>query len=185
LTRRGYLSSGASEGRMPNQFFDSAWYLRTYPDVANARVNPLAHYASSEAKEGRDPHPDFSGRWYLERARCLGSAPSNRMLSITTTLGSGASPQARRKVRRSRSSIRRQRPAGSNERTVRVACRRECPTAVRSLANAFHRNKRTSRHDSLAKRGSGERWLLPDRIGRTPSLAITAGSVSTSPTKHQ
>jgi GT2 family glycosyltransferase len=62
-----YLSSGASEGRMPNQFFDSAWYLRTYPDVANAGVNPLAHYASSEAKEGRDPHPDFSGRWYLEQ----------------------------------------------------------------------------------------------------------------------
>ena len=30
-----FLHYGAAEGRDPNRFFDSAWYLTHYPDVAN------------------------------------------------------------------------------------------------------------------------------------------------------
>jgi len=46
----------------------------------------------------------------MPRSKQLGAERQER-LSMTTALGSGASPQARRQVRRSRSSSRRQRPS--------------------------------------------------------------------------
>jgi hypothetical protein len=46
----------------------------------------------------------------IPRSKQLGAERQDR-LSMTTALGSGASPQARRQVRRSRSSNRRQRPS--------------------------------------------------------------------------
>ena len=58
----------------------------------------------------------------MPRAKQLGAERQER-LSMTTALGSGASPQARRQVRRSRSSNRRQRgQAGSNGRIIHRAC---------------------------------------------------------------
>ena len=48
-------------------FFDGDWYLRTYPDVAEAGVDPAQHYWSSGAAEGRDPGPYFSTRAYETR----------------------------------------------------------------------------------------------------------------------
>ncbi|MFC3124175.1 hypothetical protein ACFOD4_03810 [Pseudoroseomonas globiformis] len=42
------------------------WYLRTYPDVAQAGIDPLDHYVTHGAAEGRDPGPLFNTRWYLE-----------------------------------------------------------------------------------------------------------------------
>jgi hypothetical protein len=44
------------------------------------------------------------------KSKQLGAERQDR-LSMTTALGSGASPQARRQARRSRSSMRRQRPS--------------------------------------------------------------------------
>ncbi len=46
--------------------FDADWYLQTYPDVAQAGLNPLRHYLEHGAAEGRDPSPLFSTRWYLQ-----------------------------------------------------------------------------------------------------------------------
>jgi hypothetical protein len=46
-------------------FFDAAWYLAQYPDVAAAGVDPAEHYLQSGASEGRDPGPRFSTRGYL------------------------------------------------------------------------------------------------------------------------
>ena len=60
-----YLQHGWHEGRNPNEFFDSAWYLREHDDVAAAGINPLAHYTRHGALEGRDPHPEFSTNWYV------------------------------------------------------------------------------------------------------------------------
>lgn len=37
------------------QFFDSLWYIRCYPDVAAAGVDPLQHYLTFGKKEGRWP----------------------------------------------------------------------------------------------------------------------------------
>ena len=57
--RRAYRTITASG------LFDAAWYLAQNPDVAAAKINPLAHYLSSGAHEGRDPHPDFDTSFYL------------------------------------------------------------------------------------------------------------------------
>jgi hypothetical protein len=40
--------------------FDAAWYIRRYPDIAAAGVNPLQHFIAHGATEGRDPNPGFS-----------------------------------------------------------------------------------------------------------------------------
>lgn len=45
---------------------DRAWYLRRYPDVAAAGVDPVEHYLQSGWREGRDPRPDFSTSGYRE-----------------------------------------------------------------------------------------------------------------------
>ncbi|MDH3029816.1 hypothetical protein [Methylobacterium fujisawaense] len=47
--------------------FDEDWYLHTYPDVADAGVDPISHYLSSGADEGRDPHPLFDTSWYADQ----------------------------------------------------------------------------------------------------------------------
>lgn len=40
--------------------FDAQWYLRRYPDVAAAGIDPMLHFVKFGAKEGRDPLPTFS-----------------------------------------------------------------------------------------------------------------------------
>ncbi|MFZ2407750.1 MAG: methyltransferase domain-containing protein, partial [Methylobacter sp.] len=47
--------------------FISSWYLEQNPDVAEAGLNPLAHYLSEGAAEGRNPNPLFDSRWYMEQ----------------------------------------------------------------------------------------------------------------------
>lgn len=49
-----------------NDEFDTAFYLRKYPDVEQAGVDPLMHFVLSGWKEGRDPNDDFSVNYYLE-----------------------------------------------------------------------------------------------------------------------
>lgn len=44
--------------------FDRAWYLRRYPDVAAAHVDPLRHYVDCGFAEGRFPNPIFHSKWY-------------------------------------------------------------------------------------------------------------------------
>ncbi len=59
-----FLLSGAYEGRTPHPLFDTAFYLRKYPDVAAAGINPLVHYVRYGAAEGRKPHPLFNPDYY-------------------------------------------------------------------------------------------------------------------------
>jgi len=49
-----------------SDWFDAAWYLETYKDVAEAGANPLMHYIRYGAAEERDPGPNFHTKWYLE-----------------------------------------------------------------------------------------------------------------------
>lgn len=46
---------------------DPDWYLRAYPEVAAAGVDPVFHYLIFGDDEGRDPSPDFCTRAYLNR----------------------------------------------------------------------------------------------------------------------
>ena len=47
-------------------YFDSAWYLEHYQDVAEAGVDPVIHYRSSGFREGRQPNARFNAKAYLE-----------------------------------------------------------------------------------------------------------------------
>jgi hypothetical protein len=69
---RGGTSEPASwdwerEAIEKSSLFDSAWYLRSNPDVAAEGGDPLAHYLSHGAAEGRDPHPVFDSKWYASQ----------------------------------------------------------------------------------------------------------------------
>lgn len=66
----GYQVSGsysAAPSFTPADFDRNAWYLRTYPDVAAARLDPVLHYDRYGWKEGRDPQVLFDTDWYLQR----------------------------------------------------------------------------------------------------------------------
>ncbi len=72
---RHYAGPGVAAGLAPNGWFDTAWYLRTYPDIAQAGMNPLYHYLAFGRDEGRMPHrPGGEGRAVLEQA----SIPAHR-----------------------------------------------------------------------------------------------------------
>ena len=54
-----FLESGAMQGRRPNPLFDTAWYLKQYPDVAESGMNPLEHFLEGGAAKGHKPNPLF------------------------------------------------------------------------------------------------------------------------------
>jgi GT2 family glycosyltransferase len=79
-----YVLRGAQEGRSPSSAFDTAQYLRAYPQVGFAQLNPLAHYVTRGRRQGLRayrappaamPRQPFSqaayDAWTLERARCV------------------------------------------------------------------------------------------------------------------
>ena len=47
--------------------FDRAFYLRKYPDVAAARIDPWRHYLAHGASEGRKPNPRFDPDYYRKQ----------------------------------------------------------------------------------------------------------------------
>lgn len=48
-----------------SKFFNKKWYLKTYPDVAASKMNPIDHYLTYGWKEGRNPSAFFDGNAYL------------------------------------------------------------------------------------------------------------------------
>ncbi|GAA3712714.1 hypothetical protein GCM10022421_19980 [Oceanisphaera sediminis] len=68
--------------------FDAAWYLRRYPDVAAAGMDPWLHYLRHGYKEGRDPGPGFSGSGYQwAEPRAQGKNPLLHLLSTDQAVG--------------------------------------------------------------------------------------------------
>lgn len=59
-----FYFNGAKEGRLPNPYFDTPWYLDTNKDVAQAGVHPLVHYITFGEAEGRAPCRIFDPAWY-------------------------------------------------------------------------------------------------------------------------
>lgn len=55
---------GIKEGRRPNPYFVTDWYLRENPDMQRSGVNPLLHYIRSGEAGGRAPAPFFDLCWY-------------------------------------------------------------------------------------------------------------------------
>lgn len=54
--------------------FDSDYYLRRNPDVAEAGIDPFAHYLSVGWTEGRDPSPLFDNEFYLRHSPDVAAA---------------------------------------------------------------------------------------------------------------
>ena len=48
-----YLTKGYREGKLPSLDFDPDFYLKTYPDVKQAHLNPLLHYIAYGKSEGK------------------------------------------------------------------------------------------------------------------------------------
>ncbi len=60
--------------------FDADWYLRQYPDVAQAGVDPLKHYIRRGGYERRNPNPEFDSEWYLTRYPDVAQAGLNPLV---------------------------------------------------------------------------------------------------------
>jgi hypothetical protein len=45
--------------------FDEDFYLKTYPDVANAKIDPIRHYLEQGAQEMRNPNEIFNTKSYF------------------------------------------------------------------------------------------------------------------------
>jgi hypothetical protein len=67
--------------------FDAAWYVRAYPDVAQAGADPATHYDRFGAAEGRDPGPYFSTSFYLDRNPDVAAAGLNPLWHYLTDGG--------------------------------------------------------------------------------------------------
>lgn len=76
-----YLKIGRHEGReirdsralglrraevLKSGFFDQAYYLKTYPDIARSDQDPFEHFVNFGSAEGRSPGPGFEAQWYKE-----------------------------------------------------------------------------------------------------------------------
>ena len=65
---------------LTSEYFDLEWYLETYPDVAQGKINPAEHYLRFGAAEGRMPGPLFDGNWYLQRYPDVAQVHTNPLL---------------------------------------------------------------------------------------------------------
>ena len=73
-----FLLHRTSGAVSPIPEFDSAWYLARYPDIADAKMDPMEHYLIQGFREGRDPSAAFDTRYY--RMRHLRGQPDQNPL---------------------------------------------------------------------------------------------------------
>lgn len=70
--------------------FNASYYLSENPDVHNAGVDPLTHYASHGWREGRAPNEAFDPTWYLaenEDVRNAGIEPLTHYILVGSSQG--------------------------------------------------------------------------------------------------
>lgn len=60
--------------------FDPAWYVATYPEVAEAGWDPVRHYLRYAVTERRQPGPGFDGVWYANTNADVGKAGVNPLV---------------------------------------------------------------------------------------------------------
>jgi len=66
LAKRVGLSRKALEAAVASEIFDERFYLMTYPDIAEAAVNPFEHYLATGRFERRKPSAIFDPSAYIE-----------------------------------------------------------------------------------------------------------------------
>ena len=65
---------------LTSEYFDIEWYLNTYPDIVESKINPAEHYLLYGAAEGRLPGPFFDGNWYVQHYPDVAAAGENPLL---------------------------------------------------------------------------------------------------------
>lgn len=74
--------------------FDARYYLASYPDVAEAGLDPLTHYCTFGWQEGRNPSAEFDTRHYLARNPDVAKAQINPLLHyVSAGRAEGRSPR--------------------------------------------------------------------------------------------
>lgn len=48
-----------------SKYFNKRYYLKTYPDVAHAKIDPVKHFIEVGWKEGRNPSKQFNTNYYI------------------------------------------------------------------------------------------------------------------------
>lgn len=88
-----FLAEGWREGRDPNAWFSTTFYLSQYPALETAGPSPLEHFIRVGAAAGSRPHPLFDTNWYAQRylGRHQGSAEALHHF-LRTGLAAGAVP---------------------------------------------------------------------------------------------
>lgn len=84
-----YFFHGVREGRNPNPYFFTFWYLTEYPDVASSGINPLLHFLLYGAQEGRNPNPYFLTRWYQKNYPEVQSSTQHPLLHYLNNYKNG------------------------------------------------------------------------------------------------
>jgi hypothetical protein len=74
--------------------FDADYYLRAYPDVAAARLDPFLHYMRFGYREFRKPAADFNPRLYANR-HLAHDRDANPIADLRAKRRAGAGPEAR------------------------------------------------------------------------------------------
>ena len=74
--------------------FDEAFYTACYPDVAQAKVDPLLHFFHTGWREGRNPSLEFDTKYYLAVNEDIRTAGLNPLLHyLTSGRGEGRLPR--------------------------------------------------------------------------------------------
>lgn len=76
----GWTVSIKAQVLQQSGFFDEEWYLKQYPDVAEAGKDPIEHYLRFGATEGRNPSQRFDTQWYLQNYPDVAKAGMNPLL---------------------------------------------------------------------------------------------------------
>lgn len=63
-----------------SNLFDAEWYLKTYPDVAESRTDPIRHYMLHGALDGRNPGPAFDTLAYYRANRDVAQLGFNALV---------------------------------------------------------------------------------------------------------
>ena len=92
--RMGRSSYDPATVILESGLFDSDWYLARYPDVAEAKLDPLEHFLAYGGSEGRKPGPGFDSRWYMERYSDVRSSGMNPLVHFILR-GEGREPMKR------------------------------------------------------------------------------------------
>ncbi len=63
-----------------SKYFDAKWYLKSYPAVKKAKMDPISHYLKFGWKEGRNPSKLFDTKWYLAAYPNVAKAKMNPLV---------------------------------------------------------------------------------------------------------